>query len=77
MAIEKVYISGGGVAQIAFDGHTHSYRRLDTIGIDISKNWVGPAYETVLDDQEVFVTDGGDAEAISVEVSTQPTSTPV
>ena len=75
MAIVKDYLSSG-VSQSEFDAHTHNYRKLTTIGVDNSKNWVGPAYETVLDDQEVHVTDGSDAEAIGVTVSTQPTGVP-
>jgi len=76
MAIEKVYVSDG-VPQSIFDTHTHNYRKITQIAADISKNWVGPAYEAVLDDQEVYVTDGADAEAFGVTVATLPTSTPV
>lgn len=65
-----------GVSQVAFDAHTHNYRKLTQIAVDNSKNWVGPAFETVLDDQLVHVTDGADIEAIGVTVAIQPTEVP-
>ena len=75
MAIVKDYLSEG-VSQSVFDAHTHNYRKLTQIAADVSKNWVGPTQETVLDDQEVYVTDGSDAEAFGVTVATQPTGVP-
>jgi hypothetical protein len=68
--------NAGGVSQAEFDAHTHNYRKITQIGIDQSKNWVGPTYADVLDDQEVHVTDGTDAEAIGVVVSTEATGVP-
>ncbi len=77
MAIQEMQLDPNGVDGATFDAHTHNYRKMTQIAVDTNKNWIGPAYETVLDDQEVYVTDGADAEAIGVVVSTQPTSTPV
>ena len=78
MAIQEMELdpNAGGISQATFDAHTHNYRKLTQIAVDNSKNWIGPAYETVLDDQLVHVTDGADIEAIGVTVSTQPTSAP-
>ena len=79
MAIQEMELdpNAGGVSVATFDAHTHNYRRLDTIGIDLSKKWLAPEYEVVVDDSMVYVTAGNDAEAVGVEVSTKPTSTPV
>jgi len=75
MGVVKDYLSEG-VSQATFSAHTHNYRKLTQIATDISKNWVGPTYTDVLDDQEVTNTDGADIEAIGVTVATQPTGVP-
>lgn len=79
MAIEKIYNdpNSGGVSQAVFDSHVHNYRKLNQVGIDVSKTYSGPIRKDILDDQEVFVTDGNDAEAIGITVATAPTSIPI
>ncbi len=65
-----------GVSHAVFDAHTHSYRKLTEIGVDINKNYGSPTRASVTDDTETSVDDGNDAEAIGVTVATSPTSTP-
>lgn len=76
MARETVEIVASGVSQAVFDVHTHNYRKITQIGIDIIKTYTAPERVNIVDNQEVFVTDGNDAEAVGITVSTEPTETP-
>lgn len=78
MAIEKVYISGGGVAQAAFDGHTHNYRKLGEVAVSVDHLYTTVLRYPVADDEETvaIVGNNADLEAVGVTVATQPTSTP-
>ena len=79
MAIEKVYISGGGVAQVAFDGHVHNYRKPTEIACSRDHLYTTVERYPISDDAETVAFSGNnkDIEAVGVTVATLPTSTPV
>jgi len=79
MAIEKVYISGGGVGQATFDGHAHNYRKLTDVACSKDHLYTEVDRFVVADDAETVALSGNnvDLEAVGVTVATEPTSTPV
>lgn len=76
MAIEKVYLSEG-VSQSVFDAHTHNYRKITRVGVDIKKDWPAPTWVDIVEDSDSHASGNTDIEAAGVTVATQPTSVPV
>jgi len=65
-----------GVTQTEFDAHTHSYRRVDQVGVDDSQAYGSPSRVTIVDDTEVNVGQPKNVKAVGVTVSTQQTNVP-
>ncbi len=76
MAIEKVYISGGGVGLAVFNAHTHNYRKVTQLGVDGTGNYATPQRVAIIDDSEVNVTDSNKVASAGLTVATQATETP-
>lgn len=78
MAVEKVYISGGGVAQAAFDAHTHNYRKQTELAVSVDHLYTTVLRYPVGDDEETvaIVGNNADLEAVGITVSTEPTGAP-
>lgn len=66
-----------GVSQATFDAHTHNYRKLTRIGVDIKKDWSAPTWVDIVGGSDNHASGNTDIEAAGVTVATLPTSTPI
>ena len=57
--------------------HTHNYRKITRIGVDIKKDWSSPAWFDVVDDTDTAALGSTDIEAAGLTVATAQTGTPV
>ena len=57
--------------------HTHNYRKITRIGVDIKKDWSSPAWQDIADNQDNVAPGSTDIEAAGVTVATAETGTPV
>ena len=70
--------ASGGVSQAAFDGHTHSYRKIAQIAVSKDHLYTPVDRFDIVDDSEVVAFCGNnlDIEAVGVTVATEETEIP-
>lgn len=56
--------------------HTHNYRKITRLGVDIKKDWSSPAWQDIVDNQDNVALGSTDIEAAGVTVATEATGTP-